>query len=128
MSWEIYTQANRNDQGVASDDIYSQAPEVHKPSNLYNGSEDAEDNKAGTPEAPEEDDDGDENCNHGWSNVLVQFSLDYLVCHPICIPESTFVQWCQVWSNLLKKKIFNKTVFLKTKEEKDCLAKQDYKS
>ena len=64
MSREIHTQANGNDQSVTGDHIYSQAPEVHEPGYLNNGSKDAEDDKTGSPEASKENYNCDENCDH----------------------------------------------------------------
>ena len=89
VSREIDTQPNRNDKSVAGNHVYSQAPEVHEPGHFHDGGKHAEDDKASTPETAEENDDGDENGNHGGTNILVELPLYHLVSHPVCIPTNT---------------------------------------
>ena len=55
MSWEVNTETNGDDQGVAGDHIDGETHEVHEAGHLHDGTEHTEDDKAGSTETAQED-------------------------------------------------------------------------
>ena len=84
---EVNTEADGDDEGVAWDDVNSEAPEVHEPSHLKDRGGHTEDDNTGSSEAAKEDEDSEEDCEEGSDHVLVELSTNDLICLPVGVPE-----------------------------------------
>ena len=87
VSREVNTETNGDDQGVAGDHVDGETHEVHEPSHVNDGAEDAEDDEKSSTNTAEEDEDGEEHGEEGGGDVLIEFSLYDLVSHPVAVPH-----------------------------------------
>ena len=78
----VDTEASRQHDGHAADDVNRDAPKVEEANNIYKGQHDAEKHHKADGEVGKEDEGNCKDTGHGQAKVAPQLKANDLVCFP----------------------------------------------